>query len=44
MKDRLTGTDLVFVDPDNGIEPGGYSPGSAKAGKSVLLSELHELV
>jgi hypothetical protein len=43
MKDSLTGTDLVFVDPDNGIEPGGYSPGSAKAGKSVLLTELHEL-
>jgi hypothetical protein len=36
-------TDLVFVDPDNGLEPGGISLGSARAGKSVLLSELHEL-
>ena len=43
MKDSLTGTDLSFVDPDNGIEPAGYSHGSAKAGKSVLLSELREL-
>ena len=43
MKDSLTGTDLSFVDPDNGIEPAGYSHGSAKAGESVLLSELREL-
>jgi hypothetical protein len=43
MKDSLMGTDLVFVDPDNGLEPAGYRPSSAKAGKSVLLSELHEL-
>jgi len=33
----------VFVDPDNGLEPDGYSHGLAKAGKSVLLSELREL-
>jgi hypothetical protein len=39
----LHGTDLVFVDPDNGLEPDGYSHGSAKSGKSVLLSELREL-
>ena len=43
MKDSLTEADLLFVDPDNGLEPAGYSHGSAKAGKSVLLSELHEL-
>ena len=42
-KDSLTGADLIFVDPDNGVEPTGYSHGSAKAGKSVLLTELHEL-
>ena len=36
-------TDLVFVDPDNGLEPAGFMHGSAKAGKSVLLSELREL-
>ena len=43
MKDSITEADLLFVDPDNGLEPAGYSHGSAKAGKSVLLSELHEL-
>ena len=43
IKDRLADADLVFVDPDNGIEPAGFSYGSSKAGKSVLLSELREL-
>jgi hypothetical protein len=38
---QLHGADLVFVDPDNG--PAGYRHGSAKAGKSVLLSEPREL-
>jgi hypothetical protein len=39
----LEGTDLVFVDPDNGLEPEGYSLGSAKAGKSILVGELSAL-
>jgi hypothetical protein len=39
----LEGANLVFVDPDNGLEPDGYSHGSGKSGKSVLLSELREL-
>jgi hypothetical protein len=43
VRSRLAEADLVFVDPDNGLEPAGYRPSSAKAGKSVLLSELHEL-
>jgi hypothetical protein len=43
MKERLADADLVFVDPDNGTEPVGFSYGSSKAGKSVLLSELREL-
>jgi hypothetical protein len=43
MLARLTDADLVFADPDNGLEPSGYRRGSAKAGKSVLLSELSEL-
>ena len=43
MKDSLTGADLVFVDPDNGVEPTGYSYGSARAGNSIVLTELHEL-
>ena len=36
-------TDLVFVDPDNGLEPDGFRHGSAKAGKSVTIAELQEL-
>jgi hypothetical protein len=43
MKQSLADAKLVFVDPDNGLEPGYYSHGSATAGKSVLISELHEL-
>jgi hypothetical protein len=43
MKDRLADADLVFVEPDNGLEPSGFSYDSTKAGKSVLLSELREL-
>ena len=30
----LCAADLVFADPDNGLEPAGFSHGSAKAGKS----------
>jgi hypothetical protein len=41
--DSLAEADLVFVDPDNGLEPTGFSHGSAKAGKSVMFSELLEL-
>lgn len=40
---KLAEADLVFVDPDNGLEPDGYRPGSAKAGKSILISDLQEL-
>jgi hypothetical protein len=39
----LEGTNLVFVDPDNGLEPDGHSHGSGKSGKSILLSELSDL-
>ena len=39
VQSALADADLVFVDPDNGLEPAG----SAKAGKSVLLAELHGL-
>lgn len=34
---------LVFLDPDNGLEPAGFSHGSGKAGKSITLAELREL-
>ena len=33
----------MFVAPDNGLEPAAFSHGSAKAGKSILLSELRAL-
>ncbi len=43
VRHTLEEADLVFVDPDNGLEPAGYRHGSSKAGKSILLSELREL-
>jgi hypothetical protein len=43
VQDTLGSADLVFVDPDNGIEPVGHKPGSAKSGKSILISELRDL-
>jgi len=43
VQHALWEADLVFMDPDNGLEPDGFSHGSAKAGKSVTLSELREL-
>jgi hypothetical protein len=43
VQSTLEGADLVFVDPDNGLEPDGHSHGSGKSGKSILLSELRKL-
>jgi hypothetical protein len=42
VKRSLANANLVFVDPDNGLEPGFFGHGSAKSGKSVRLSELRE--
>jgi hypothetical protein len=42
-KQQLVAADIVFVDPDNGLAPDSFSYGSPKAGKSVLLDELHRL-
>jgi hypothetical protein len=42
VKKSLADANLIFVDPDNGLEPGFFSHGSAKSGKSVRLSELRE--
>jgi hypothetical protein len=39
----LSKCDLVFVDPDNGLEPTGFSHGSKNAGKSITLDELRDL-
>src|ERR1700693_3777054 len=43
MKATLADADLLFVDPDTGLEPSGFRHGVPKAGKSVLFSELQEL-
>jgi hypothetical protein len=39
----LERADLVFVDPDSGIEPVVHSDNSSRAGKRILLSELWAL-
>lgn len=39
----MNGCDLVFVDPDNGLEPDRFSPQSAKSIKCVRIDELREL-
>jgi hypothetical protein len=44
VQSTLEEADMVFVDPDNGLEPAGYSHASSKAGKSILISELREIV
>jgi len=35
--------DIVFVDPDNGLQPDGYNPHGRTAGKSIELNELRML-
>jgi hypothetical protein len=40
---RLAGCDLIFLDPDNGLETKNFSLGSYKAGKSVSLKALAAL-
>ncbi len=41
--DAVSGCDLVFLDPDNGLETASFAPGRSKAGKSVSLAELQAL-
>lgn len=43
LHEGFKGSDLVFVDPDNGIEPGGYKVGRAKSGKSITYDEIWQL-
>ena len=43
VREKLTESDLVFLDPDNGLEPAGYRHGAVKAGKSVTLEEIRHL-
>jgi hypothetical protein len=40
---ELQACDLVFLDPDNGLETSRFSPGARSAGKSVSLAELSAL-
>jgi hypothetical protein len=39
---KLDDADLLFLDPDNGLEPTSLRPSGAKSGKSVMLSELRQ--
>ena len=43
VKTALSGSDLVFADPDNGIEPAGYKATARDAGKSITWNELSAL-
>ncbi len=35
--------DLLFLDPDNGLEPAGFRPTTAKSAKSIMIGELRQL-
>ncbi|HEY4942867.1 MAG TPA: hypothetical protein VII56_15670 [Rhizomicrobium sp.] len=43
VQETLVGADLIFADPDNGLEPDRFSFGAAKSGKSTTLLELRVL-
>ena len=43
VRRKLERADLLFLDPDNGLEPAGFRPTAAKSGKSIMISELHQL-
>jgi hypothetical protein len=43
VRRKLEQADLLFVDPDNGLEPAGFHPIAAKSGKSIMISEIHQL-
>lgn len=43
LSNAVEACDLVFLDPDNGLETKGFDLGALKAGKSVALSELRAL-
>jgi hypothetical protein len=43
VRRKLDRADLLFLDPDNGLEPAGFRPTTAKSGKSIMISELHQL-
>ncbi len=39
----LADAGIVFADPDNGLEPAGFSPGSKNGGKAIAFDELRAL-
>jgi hypothetical protein len=43
VRRKLERSDLLFLDPDNGLEPDGFHHTAAKSGKSIMISELHQL-
>ena len=43
VRRKLERADLLFLDPDNGLEPAAFRPTAAKSGKSIMLCELREL-
>lgn len=43
LKEKLKGCGLIFMDPDNGIEPVRFNPNSKKSIKSVTLAEIKAL-
>lgn len=43
VKQTVANADLVFLDPDNGLEPAGFRLASAKAEKSITVAELRDL-
>ena len=40
IKMTFADSDLIFIDPDNGLETAGFSAGAKLAGKSVSITEL----
>ena len=43
IRRKLEPSDLLFLDPDNGLEPAGFHPTAAKSGKNIMISEIHQL-
>ena len=42
--EALRGCDIVFADPDNGLEPAGFKPGRRKSIKSITYHEIRALL
>lgn len=44
VRSRVSSCDLVFLDPDNGLEPLSYSLGAVSGGKCVSVSQIKALM